>query len=203
MITLQDKYSSTTSPQLPPHRNEKSHFVSCSDSAGSSSCTTPSTTTNMKISNTVKKISHHTSPPTTKELAYLDQGNKIQYQVVSDTSARNNKKEENVSQFAETSNKIRHPTDSGDKPSCIGSRSSPYNGQTSQYKDIASLGLLQQPKMRVVHPPRGAHHMYSTASSSSSSLSSNVPDPHRGSTASHVRKRNIIIFDENDEDTLI
>ena len=199
MITLQDKYTTTSSSSLPPTRIEKSHFVSCSDSAGSSSCTTPSTTTNVKISNTVKKVSHHTSPPTTKELAYLDHGNGIKYQVTSSTTMRN-KYEHQACKFGETGNTVR---DAINSPYYVGGKGEEI-GTTSQCKDTALLGITQQPKMRVVHPPRGAHHMYSTASSSSSSLASSVTEPHRGSTSAHPRKRNYnIIFDENDEDTLI
>ena len=203
MITLQDKYSTTGSSSLPPTRVEKSHFVSCSDSAGSSSCTTPSTTTNVKISNTVKKVSHHTSPPTTKELAYLDHGKGIKYQVATSTPSRN-KTENQTCKVGETGYKIRHNiSDALNSPSDAGCNREEI-GKTSQYKDAALLGLTQQPKMRVVHPPRGAHHMYSTASSSSSSLASSVTEPHRGSTSAYTRKRNYnIIFDENDEDTLI
>ena len=74
-------------------------------------------------------------------------------------------------------------------------------GQTSQCKEESSIDSLSQPlKMRVPRAPRG---VYSAVSSSNSSLSSSVSDPQRGSTSSNVRKRNYIIFDENDEDTLI
>lgn len=74
------------------------------------------------------------------------------------------------------------------------------SSRVSQQRDIVELGLPQNPKMRVVHPPRGAHYMYGTAGKSLISPSS---DSTRDSTRSSVRKRNYIIFDENDEDTLI
>ena len=188
---------------MPPPRIEKSHFVPCSDSAGSSSCTTPSTATNVKISNPVKKVSHHTSPPTTKELAYLDQGNGVKYQAAKTTPIRS-KNEHQSFQDSMMSSKIRYNvTDATNVPSYSRGKKEEI-GTISPSKDISLLGSTQQPKMRVVHPPRGAHHMYSTASSSSSSLASSATEPHRGSTAPHVRKRTYnIILDENDEDTLI
>lgn len=146
------------------------------------------------MSNTVKKVSHHTSPPTTKELAYLDHGKFVQI----------NKIEHQACKSGETGNKIRpNITEAINSPYYVGGKGEEI-GTTSQSKDAALLALTQQPKERVVRPPRGAHHMYSTASSSSSSLASSITEPHRGSTSAHARKRNYnIIFDENDEDTLI
>ena len=195
LIPLQEKYSSTHCPSLPSNRNEKSHMVSCSDSAGSSSCTTPSTTTNVKLSNPVKKVSHHTSPPTTKELAYLDQRTSSTRPQTSYTRQKETGGPDSV-----LSN-VPHTCTAG--ATSVGPKRESH-GQTIQCKEVSSIDNLSQPlKMRVPRAPRGAHHMYSAASSSNSSLSSSISDPQRGSTSSNVRKRNYIIFDENDEDTLI
>ena len=200
-MPLQDAYSSTTSTNLPPNRNGKIQLASASGSTASSSCTTPSTTTNVKISSHVAKISHHTSPPTAKELAYLEQDRNVQYEGTS-RSFELAKNEEPSSTFGGMGIKIKQATSVEDAVAqAFGKRET--RGRLPQNHDNAPLGLPQHPKMRVVHPPRGAHHMYSTASSSSSSLSSSLQDAQRESTATHVRKRNYIIFDENDEDTLI
>ena len=83
LLPLQEKYISTVITPMASSRQEKNTFVSCSESAGSSSCTTPSTATNLKIPNVpVKKVSHHTSPPTTREVAYLDHQGSVQYKTV-------------------------------------------------------------------------------------------------------------------------
>ena len=199
LIPLQEKYSSNHCSSLQPTRNDKpQQLVSCSDSPGSSSCTTPSTTTNLKLLNPVKKVSHHTSPPTTKELAYLDQGTSTKHHYTTGYSPQNK-----IGDPDSTTNSLDLPHTCTTRASSSGPKRE-SRGQTVQCKEVSSISSLCQPsKMRDVRPPRGAHHMYSTASSSTSSLSSSVSDPQRGTTSSHVRKRNYIIFDENDEDTLI
>ena len=192
LIPLQEKYSSSHCSTLQSNRNDKSHLVSCSDSPGSSSCTTPSTTTNVKLSQPVKKISHHTSPPTSKELAYLDQRtNTVRHQATYTPQNRMGDSESVLSNPSHTC-KARTSNNGPKRES---------QGKTSQCKEESSIDSLSQPlKMRVPRAPRG---VYSAVSSSNSSLSSSVSDPQRGSTSSNVRKRNYIIFDENDEDTLI
>ena len=151
----------------------------------------------------MKKVSHHTSPPTARELAYLEHGDNPQHQVTPSSSLWNKKSQDSSSHFRDEHHSTACPGLCTENTISYGMAKGEFGTQTYRYKDDAHLGPAHQPKMRVVQPHRGAHHMYSTAGSSSSSLSSTVSDPQRGSTTSHVRKRNYIIFDENDEDTLI
>ena len=192
LIPLQEKYSSSHCSTLQSNRNDKPHLVSCSDSPGSSSCTTPSTTFNVKSSQPVKKISHHTSPPTSKELAYLDQRtNTVRHQATYTPQNR----------MGDSESVLNHPPHTCTAGTSFNGPKRESQGQTSQCKEESSIDSLSHPlKMRVPRAPRG---VYSAVSSSNSSLSSSVSDPQRGSTSSNVRKRNYIIFDENDEDTLI
>ena len=195
LFPLQEAPSSTLSTNIPLTYNAKNNVTSASGSTASSSCTTPSTAC-------VKKISHHTSPPTAKELAYLEERN-VQYQSTS-RSPGITKTEENSPTFEGLDIKVKPTTFSEDTATTHTFSRREKRGRASHSHDVLPCDLPQHPKMRVVYPPRGAHHMYSPASSSSSSVSSGIQDTQRETKASqHVRKRHYIIFDENDEDTLI
>ena len=206
LLPLQEKYLSTVITPTASTRQEKNTFVSCSESAGSSSCTTPSTATNLKIPNVpVKKVSHHTSPPTTREVAYLDHQGSVQYKTV--PSPNQSSDDEHAGKlFNLTGSKKKDFSTSTTQQNvsfCGAGEKESISAQAPYHNEMFSMGLSQHPKMRVVQPPRGAIRMYSTTSSSSSSVASSNPESHKSSSASHARKRNYIIFDENDEDTLI
>ena len=199
MLPLQEKYISTVITPMASSRQEKN--VSCSESVGSSSCTTPSTATNLKIPNVpVKKVSHHTSPPTTREVAYLDHQGSVQYKTVPSPNQSSDEDPGKLFNLTGSKNKdfaTQHAS------FCRAAEKESVSAQAPYHNEMFSMGLSQHPKMRVVQPPRGAIRMYSTTSSSSSSVASSNPESHKSSSASHARKRNYIIFDENDEDTLI